>query len=121
MSRAMNDAEKNLIEALLLEDVPEHEVIARQLSSALVDPIDQNGSLKFTVQSDEKANVKSRVPVEAEAEDVDGVTIYILLHIVGGVINELEIFKPDLSQVIKMPEPNMLRRFVPYQANGGSK
>jgi len=41
------------------------------------------------------AHVARRVPVEAELEDVDGVTIHVLLHVVQGFLNELEVFRED--------------------------
>jgi len=47
-----------------------------------------------------KAKVKRRIPAEAEFRDTDGVLIHILLHVIDGKVNELEIYKEDGSPII---------------------
>ena len=46
-----------------------------------------------------KAQVVRRVPVEAEVEDEDGVTVHVLLHVLEGALAELEVFHEDLKQL----------------------
>lgn len=105
--------ERQVIERLLEVNFLGQNVIFEQINSSLVTKIDENGSLKFNVKIRAKANVKQRVPIEAECEDVDGVTIHVLLHVVDGIVDELEIYKDDSSLVIKMPDPKDLRLFEP--------
>jgi hypothetical protein len=56
-----------------------------------------------------KANVKGRVPVEAEVDDKDGVRIHLLLHVVNGFLNELEVFREDGSEIYQLPMPETLK------------
>jgi len=72
-----------------------------------------NGSLDFQLRTSAKAAVNSRIPVEAEAEDLDGTTIHVLLHVIDGFARELEVYKNDSSRVIQMPEPPARRLFSP--------
>ncbi len=50
-----------------------------------------------------QAKVLQRVPVEAESQDVDGVGIHFLLHVVDGMLREIEIFREDSEPIKKMP------------------
>lgn len=43
--------------------------------------------------------MEERIPVEAELPDNDGVSIHVLLHVVNGLLAELEIYKDDLSPI----------------------
>ena len=36
-----------------------------------------------------------RIAVEAEVEDLDGMKIVILLHVIDGYVDELEVFRAD--------------------------
>ena len=107
--RQSTTTERQIIERLLERYFPGCDAILEQIKNSLVKTIDENGSLKFKVKAGPKANVKRRIPVEAESEDVDGVTIHLLLHVVDGKVDELEIYKDDSSRVVKIPEPKDLR------------
>lgn len=98
-----------IIERLLEVDFPGRDVILEQINNSVVTEIDENGSLEFDVKIKTKANVKRRIPIEAEYEDADGITIHLLLHVVDGIVKELEIYKDDTSTTIKMPEVKNLR------------
>jgi hypothetical protein len=50
--------------------------------------------------------------VEAEFEDRDGVTVHILLHVMDGFLNELEIFREDSGRVQRPSTPKDLRLLV---------
>lgn len=82
--------------ALLKEGFPGRQALLEQVPSLSVCPIDKEGSLRLET-SGPRAKVKQRVPVEAMQEDIDGVTIHILLHVIDGLMNELEIYKDDLG------------------------
>ena len=57
------------------------------------------------------AGVVSRVPVEGEGIDSDGGTIAMLLHILDGVVVELEIYRADGEQIVerKLAPPARVR------------
>lgn len=111
--REMNSSERALMSRLFEEPFPGAEQLVDQIENCLVRSIDENGSLDFIVPLNQKATVRNSVPVEAEAEDVDGVTIHILLHVIGGIARGIEVYKEDLSRVIQFPAPAELRLFSP--------
>ncbi len=101
--------EESLIALLLSAEFSGKEAIARQLRGAQVRVLDAEGSLAFNVSSSEKAAVKARIPIEAEAQDRDGVTIHMLLHVVDGIVFGLEFFKEDPSPILDLPPPREWR------------
>jgi hypothetical protein len=52
------------------------------------------------------------VPVEAELEDEDGVPVHVLLHVLDGYLNELEIYREDSAPVRRAIRPEELRILV---------
>ncbi len=107
--RRLNEIERQLIGRLLEANFPGRDTLLEQVDHSLVTPFDTDGSLSFDVQTTVAANVTWRVPTEGEFKDADGVTIHVLLHVVNGFINELEIFKEDGSAVVRMPNPSELQ------------
>lgn len=99
---------------LLEAKFPGWDEVRTQIDSCLVRPIDENGSLKFFVQTETQAAVKSRIAVEGEMEDEDSVTVHVLLHVIEGKVDELEIYKDDSSNLLTRPDPTKLRTFLPY-------
>ena len=114
MRHPTND-ERSILERLLEGDFPGRDELHEQIESCLVEPIDDHGSLRFLVGTDVRAPVKSRIPTEGETEDEDGVTIHVLLHVVEGQVNELEVYKDDSSKLLRKPNPSRLRLFRPHQ------
>jgi hypothetical protein len=80
--------------------------------------IDEDGSLALQCSSGRPAPVECRVPTEGECADADGTAIHVLLHVVNGKINELEVFKDDLSRVQNPPGARDLVLFTPYGQAG---
>jgi hypothetical protein len=107
--REISSDEKQLLQHLLNIDFPGRDAIQEQVGNSLVAEIDENGSLEFKSKIGIKANVKKRIPIEAEFEDIDGVRVHLLLHVVNGVVKELEIYKDDGSPIIKIPETEKIR------------
>ena len=68
--------------------------------------------MEFAVDDGQLAEVTRRIPVEAEAEDSDGVSIHFLLHVVDGVVHELEVYREDSGPVLHRPRPEQLRPLV---------
>jgi len=103
--REVTTEERALLERILEADFPGRDELAPLLRSALARTIDEDGGLEIKSQADGKAPVVKRVPVEAEAKDVDGVVIHMLLHVVDGKPVELEFFREDCGTVKKVPPP----------------
>jgi hypothetical protein len=66
-----------------------------QLQDAVGRVIDEDGSLEIKTEGGSRAAVVHRVPVEGEYLDFDGLPVFILLHVVGGYVRELEVWKGD--------------------------
>ena len=107
--RGFTPHEQGIIDRLLEKAFPGRDEICEQMKSCLVRTIDEDKSLGFLVQSNVQAKVKRRIPVEAEFQDTDGVLIHILLHVMDGKVNELEIYKEDGSPIIERPDPSKLK------------
>ena len=110
--RALTSWEKRLIQRLLSSPFSGRDALVAQLEDAVASlmhedgtPLDENGSLYLRTSSVERASVRARVPTEGEARDADGVMIHHLLHVVDGRIGQLEIFKEDLSRVLRQAAP----------------
>jgi hypothetical protein len=55
--------------------------------------------------------VKNRVPVNAQCLDTDGIAIDVLLHVVDGRLDELELYKVDGSPMLSAPQPEDLSTY----------
>lgn len=96
--RRLSDDERLLLDQLLAFPFPGREEIAAQLLTARVsDTADADTrTIDIVVDaSSPRAVTVARVPVEAEADDADGAPIAILLHVVDGLVVELEIYRMD--------------------------
>ena len=108
--RPMSDYEASLLARLLELDFEGRDAIAQQVRNAQVREIDEFGSIEFKVdENTDRAAVTQRVPVEGEANDSDGVPIWIILFVVDGRIDELEICKADGTAIVKKPLPSDLQ------------
>jgi uncharacterized protein DUF6984 len=111
-TRKLNHREAEIIETMLSRPFPGCDEVREQVSRASVRTIaeykDNYGSIEFEVKAAPKAEVALRVPVEALAFDVDGVPIEFLLHVVNGVVHELEVVKADGSPIVKHPKASEL-------------
>jgi hypothetical protein len=114
--RPLKDWERRLIERLLATAFPGREALLVQLEQAVASsvdedgtPLDENGSFYLKTSSPMKACVKTRVPTEGKAPDVDGVPIHYLLFVDDdGKLDQLEVFKENLSEVLRHAKPEDL-------------
>lgn len=97
--------------ALLKEDFPGRQALLKQMPSLFVAPLDAEGSLRLEA-SGPRADVKERVPVEALLEDRDGSTIHVLLHVIDGLMTELEVYKENLEAPRRQLSPEDFRLIV---------
>ncbi|MGN8139178.1 DUF6984 family protein [Paraburkholderia sp. 22099] len=82
-----------------------------QLTHCTVRLIDEDGSFELRVEESASAPVTSRVPTELYGPDTDGVQISVLLHVVQGRCQEIEVYKIDGSPIRQMP--TNWQRFIP--------
>jgi len=109
--RKPTDAERALLDRLLEVQFPGRNELAPMIGDILVRKLYDDGGLELKTQTDGKAPVVKRIPVEAEAKDDDGFTIHALLHVVDGRPIELEIYK-DGGSVEKMPPASAFELIV---------
>ena len=102
--REPTQEERNIFQLLLRESFPGKESLSQQLARCQVRTIDGEGSLEIKQLDAPAAQVVRRIPVEAYANDEDGVTIHALLHVVNGKATELEFYKDDSSKIRKLPD-----------------
>ena len=103
MFREPTSAERALLEQLLEAEFPGKLELVRLLRNILVRSIDSDGGIEIESQSEGKATVVKRVPVEAEGKDEDGTVIHMLLHVADGRPAELEFFREDGTTVKRLP------------------
>jgi Domain of unknown function (DUF6984) len=99
----------NVLTALLAGPFPGRAELRLQRAGLEERRITVNGSFEFVVRGDAlKASVKGRVPVEASVVDCDGVPVHLLLHVLGGLVNDLKIFREDSGPVLSVINVNDL-------------
>jgi hypothetical protein len=102
--RNPTDFERTLFEKLLSKEFLGKEEVRSQLQSVEVMDVDPFKSIQLRpVHNAKPAPVSGRIPVEASAADCDSVPIYLLLHVVNGMVAELQIYKADGSPIQVMP------------------
>lgn len=90
------------------------EGLREQIPAARVRCADPEGVPVLLIDVDDSVPlglVKYRVPVEATAPDVDGMTVHLLLHVLRGKLAELEVFREDGAPVQQLPVPGDLDVF----------
>jgi hypothetical protein len=101
--RSPSTTEAKLLRRLLSVDFQGAEVLRRQLVGALVEPIDRDGSLCIRPVNPTPAAVSRRIPVEATYAEPDGVLVHVLVHVIDGVLDELEVYREDSGAVVVTP------------------
>jgi hypothetical protein len=108
-TRTLSTRERRILERMLSQLPSGGDALRDQLKFAKVSTIDQDGSIRFLVNSPKRASgISDRVPVTAIFDDTDGIPIYLLLHVVEGKLSELEVYKADGSQITARPESERL-------------
>ena len=91
--REPDEYELAIFSRLLTASFTGKEIVQEQLKNCLVASLDDLGSLRLRTNFSEKAPVKYRVPVEGHLMTSDGLTVEYLLHVLDGMVSELEIIK----------------------------
>ena len=110
--RELTVHERRLLSALVAQQFPGSAELARQLEFAKVRPIADDDSLDILIGDGPPASVDRRIPVEAAVEDLDDVTVHILLHVVDHFMNELEVYREDLGLLKSAIEVTRLRFLI---------
>lgn len=124
--RRLNLWERDVLDALLAVPFPGSDGLRVQLGSVKVSEEygGDDPSVIFSVAQDAAppAPVKRRIPVEAEALDEDGATIQVLLHVLDGLLWELELYRPDGKSVQRRPDARSLLTYSPdHQVQDGGR
>lgn len=101
--REIRAEEAALLERLLVMEFPGSTELREQLRTISVAEIDADGSLRLSTRASIRAAVSRRIPVEASYVDRDGVRVHLLLHVVDGYLDELEILREDSAPVMNRP------------------
>ncbi|NYG58746.1 ketosteroid isomerase-like protein [Nocardioides daedukensis] len=91
-----------MLDALLTQEFEGVVELRAQVPECKFEEVDEDGTLAVHA-SGPRANVKFRVPVEAIYADADGVMVHVLLHVVGGRLDEVEVFREDGDSVVRKP------------------
>lgn len=111
--RSPTGTEHAILRKLLAVDFPGKADLVTQLTSLRVRTLDAEGSLALEASpSSPAARVMRRIPVEAELEDRDGVTVHVLLHVFNGFMNELEFYRDDSGPIKQAVDPEHLNVVV---------
>lgn len=101
--RPPSASEKHLLQRLLTVDFQGAEALRQQLGNTIVEPIDRDGSLRLHPIDATPVSVARRIPVEATYADADGVVVHVLIHVIEGVLNELEVYREDSGDILVAP------------------
>lgn len=86
--------ERELIEKLLEAEFEGRDELRAQLQTVTGRRLLDDGTfLELRCDSNVRAPVRNRVPIEGSCQDTDGGTIDVLLHVVDGFMHQLEILK----------------------------
>lgn len=117
MYRELNEKELQWIDKLMDVEFQGRNILLKQLSMAKIIYKQEYAfiSIKFKVEGDiEPYPYHVRVPVEMRAFQQLSAPIIFLLHIVNGIIDELEIITADSAQIV--PDSIELEK-VEYEIN----
>jgi hypothetical protein len=99
-SRQLTSNEIDLISRILVSLGDESISFA---STANVQQIDSEGSIKFENAHLLHPSPQKALPIDAQFEDSDGIWVHAILFVVGNTVDELEIYKDDGSPIVQMP------------------
>lgn len=113
---SMNEQERALLMALLPHEHPLRDALVLHAEAASVEWFEAGGSpiIEFNVDRSRVPPVESehRVVSEGEVSDKDGVTIHLLLHVVDGYLEEIELVREDDNDVIALPESDRIGNLI---------
>ncbi len=109
--RELAPTERAILEHLLSKEFPGVAALRLQLPLVRVEEECKDClTIGLFIHHEEalRAVVEHQIPIEAEGNDLDGIRIHILLHVVDGYMDELEIFREDPNPIQELPPPRTL-------------
>lgn len=103
---------KEIFDLILNAEFSGKNEIKRQVLSSKFKIIDVNGSMSILPSRKEKAPILKTIPVEAYAQDQDGIEIQVLLFTERRIVYMLEISRVDSERVIELPPANKFEVMV---------
>lgn len=101
--RELTGRERLLVGRLAQPDFIGAAEIREQLSGCQARTLDREGSFELRVKNRSPARVFFRVPVELAGKDRDGVGIHVLLHVVDGIAQQIEVYKDEPTPITTWP------------------
>ena len=101
--RELTGRERGLVQQLTQADFTGADQIREQLEACQARTIDPEGSFELRVKRRPPARVFFRVPVELHARDSDGAGIHVLLHVLDGIVREVEVYKDTSAPIAAWP------------------
>jgi hypothetical protein len=111
----LSAAERNVLDRLLDANLPAHQTLRQQAAHAKVgaEAKGDTRTIRFVFCAHvPRAEIKARVPVEAQAVDADGGEIAVLLHVIDGRLDELEVYRFDGGDIHDEVDPNSMRVMI---------
>jgi hypothetical protein len=111
--RPLGENEQAILEFLLSAPFPGQRELCQQLEIAKVtSQCHTCPTITFTVNQSvaPRAPVARRIPIEAKHPGAapGHITLHVLLHVVNGYLDELELYRSDLGQIASLPSPSSL-------------
>jgi hypothetical protein len=101
--RELTGRERGLVKQLTQPDFIGAARIREQLEACEARTVDPEGSFELRVKNKAPARVFYRVPVELEARDQDGTPIHVLLHVIDGIVKQIEVYKDRSAPITAWP------------------
>lgn len=101
-TRPLSAREEAVLGFLLAAEFEGVEALRQQAASCQVSELDPDGGLSLRPIQGSPADVTRRVVTEGDYVDSDGGMVHVLVHVVDGWLDELEIYRED-GQRVKTP------------------
>ena len=110
-ARMITDRERAVLAFMITRLISGYDELLGQLAAACVTMECRHcASIILTVDQavTQPSPFAVRVPMMAESKDTDGMSCQLLLHIVEGYLDELEIWRGDPGPIRALPDPDSL-------------
>jgi hypothetical protein len=107
--------EGRILLALVAEDFPGSAEMREQVHLAKIERVVANGAPALLFKFDQpvpKADVRFRIPVEGEGTAEGPRRIHGLLHVVDGLLDQLEFYRENGDPIDVVPSPDELQIIV---------
>jgi hypothetical protein len=117
--RPLRANERALVERFLEPKFPGRDELRAQLENATARALDDDGCFALDCSSGPPAPIKVTIAVEGECLDRDGEKLYIQLHVLGGLMKSVEMYREDGAGPMGLPDPMSLKLFASGSEEAG--